>query len=195
MAEESLKSSAGAEDVNPRVVKASSLDAKRKSTEDEKLIKKLFDLDPLDWARYPDGHLVFIASTGAKFSYTANDLEALTASAAKSSKTSAGAEVGDTRAFTASSLNAKSKSPKSKPESQPQPDPSQPSTRAEGEDTRASMASSLDAKSAQPDPGPTPAGARSQLSAGAESADPQPVEASSRQPAEGHADLYPQATE
>jgi hypothetical protein len=166
MAEGRLKSSAGAEDENPRAIKASSLDAKRKSTEDEKLIKKLFNLSPLDWARYPDGRLVFIASTGAKFTYTANDVEALTASAAKSSKTSAGAEVGDTRAFTASSLNAKSKSPNSKPESQPQPDPE-----------------------------PTPAGAPSQLSAGAESADPQPAEASSRQPAGGQADLYPQATE
>ncbi len=120
MAEESLKSSARAEDENPRAVKAGSLDAKRKSTEDEKLIKKLFDLDPLDWARYPDGHLVFIASTGAKFSYSAQDLEALTASAAKSSKTSARAEVGDTRAFTASSLNAKSKP--SKPEHKIQPE-------------------------------------------------------------------------
>ncbi len=170
MAEGRLKSSAGAEDVNPRAVKASSLDAKRKSTEDEKLIKKLFNLNPLDWSRYPDGRLVFIAPTGAKYSYSAKDLEALTASAAKSSKTSAGAEVGDTRAFTASSLNAKSKPSKPERESQPQPD-------------------------TQPEPEPIPAGARSQLSAGAESVDPQPVEASSRQPAGGHADLYPQATE
>jgi len=164
MAEGRLKSSAGAEDENPRAIKASSLDAKRKSSADEKLIKKLFNLSPLDWARYPDDRLVFIASTGAKFSYTSEDLKALTFSPAKSSKTSSGAE---------------------------------------GENTRASkpvlsdsvVASSLAAKSAQPEPEPTPAGAPSQPSAGAEGVDPQPAEASSRQPAGGQSDLYPQATE
>ena len=41
---------------------------------DEKLIKKLFSLNPLDWSRYPDGRLVFIAPTGAKYSYSAKDL-------------------------------------------------------------------------------------------------------------------------
>jgi hypothetical protein len=75
---------------------------------DEKLIKKLFKVNPLDWARYPDGRLVFIADNGAKFSYTAEDLKAFSSSAAKSSETFAGAKVGETRASTASSPNAKS---------------------------------------------------------------------------------------
>ncbi len=95
MAEKSLQPSAGAEGVNPRALKASSLDAKRKSTVDEKLIKKLFNLSPLDWARYPDGRLVFIAPNGAKFSCTDEDLKALSASAAKSTQPAAGAESGD----------------------------------------------------------------------------------------------------
>ena len=75
---------------------------------DEKLIKKLFNLNPLDWSRYPDGRLVFIAPTGAKYSYSAKDLEALTASAAKS------------------------KPSKPEQENQPQPDP-QPEPQPEPE--------------------------------------------------------------
>jgi hypothetical protein len=77
MAEKMLKPSAGAEGGNPRALGASSPEAKRKSTSDAKLIKKLFQLEPLDWARYPNGTLVFIAPDGSKFRYTNQQLDEL----------------------------------------------------------------------------------------------------------------------
>ncbi|MDK2980232.1 MAG: hypothetical protein PWQ55_579 [Chloroflexota bacterium] len=50
---------------------------KSKKPADAKLIKKLFQLDPLDWARYPDGTLVFIAPDGSKRKCTDRQLEEL----------------------------------------------------------------------------------------------------------------------
>ena len=43
---------------------------KTKTNQDKALIKKLFAVDPIDYARYPDGTLAFISPTGQKFSYT-----------------------------------------------------------------------------------------------------------------------------
>ena len=77
MAEKALKPSAGTEGGNPRALGASSPEAKRKSTSDAKLIKKLFGGDPLDWARYPDDSLAFIAPDGSKHKYTRRQLEEL----------------------------------------------------------------------------------------------------------------------
>ncbi len=48
---------------------------KKHTSEDMKLIKKLFDLMPLDWARYPDGRLSFIAPDGSKATYTEQQLD------------------------------------------------------------------------------------------------------------------------
>ena len=53
---------------------------KVKVHEDGKLIKKLFKLDPLDWARYPDGSLVYIAPNGTKARFTKEELEELSSS-------------------------------------------------------------------------------------------------------------------
>ena len=52
---------------------------KTRTGADQKLIKKLFDLEPLDWARYPNGKLVFIAPNGSKAIYTSDQLEKLLA--------------------------------------------------------------------------------------------------------------------
>lgn len=79
MAEKILKPSAPAEGGNPRAVGASSPNAKRKTPADAKLIKSLFNLAPLDWARYPDDSLVFIAPDGSKYKYTRQQLEELAA--------------------------------------------------------------------------------------------------------------------
>ena len=43
---------------------------KTKTDADRKLIKEVFAIDPVSWARYPDGLLVFISPTGQKFGYT-----------------------------------------------------------------------------------------------------------------------------
>ena len=43
---------------------------KTKTDADRKLIKEVFAIDPVSWARYPDGKLVFISPTGQKFGYT-----------------------------------------------------------------------------------------------------------------------------
>ncbi|MCJ7626552.1 MAG: hypothetical protein MUO76_23925 [Anaerolineaceae bacterium] len=48
---------------------------KIKNASDSNLIKKIFGIDPVDWARYPDGHLSFISPTGQKFSYTQDRLD------------------------------------------------------------------------------------------------------------------------
>ena len=42
---------------------------------DAKLIQSIFNLDPLDWVRFPDGRLVFIAQDGRKFSYTQQQID------------------------------------------------------------------------------------------------------------------------
>jgi hypothetical protein len=47
---------------------------KIKNASDSSLIKKIFGIDPVDWARYPDGLLSFISPTGQKFSYTQDRL-------------------------------------------------------------------------------------------------------------------------
>jgi hypothetical protein len=71
--------SAGAERADPRAIAASSREAKRKTDQDEKLIKKLFEVDPLDWARYPNGTLAFIRPDGSKVTCTQVQLESIQA--------------------------------------------------------------------------------------------------------------------
>ena len=71
--------SAGAERADPRAIAASSREAKRKTDQDEKLIKILFEVDPLDWARYPDGSLAFIHPDGSKSTYTQEQLDTIQA--------------------------------------------------------------------------------------------------------------------
>ena len=48
---------------------------KIKQASDRKLIQKIFDVVPLDWARYPDDTLTFISPTGQKFSYSLEEIE------------------------------------------------------------------------------------------------------------------------
>ena len=48
---------------------------KEKNKSDFNLIKKLFNIEPVDWARYADGRLSFISPTGQKFVYSDADLE------------------------------------------------------------------------------------------------------------------------
>lgn len=48
---------------------------KVKSQADRKLIKEVFAVEPIDWARYPDGKLSFISPTGQKFTYTDEQFE------------------------------------------------------------------------------------------------------------------------
>jgi hypothetical protein len=43
---------------------------KTKTQADRQLIKTLLAVDPVDWARYPDGTLTFISPTGQKFRYS-----------------------------------------------------------------------------------------------------------------------------
>lgn len=43
---------------------------KTKTQADRNLIKSLLAVDPIDWARYPDGTLAFISPTGQKFRYS-----------------------------------------------------------------------------------------------------------------------------
>lgn len=50
-------------------------ESKVKSKEDQSLIKKIFNIDPVDWARYPDDKLSFISPTGQKFSYTQDQID------------------------------------------------------------------------------------------------------------------------
>ena len=50
---------------------------KERTEKDRKLIKELFGYDPLDWARYPGGHLVHISPTGQKFKHAPEYLENL----------------------------------------------------------------------------------------------------------------------
>ena len=47
---------------------------KTKTQADRQLIKSLFSIDPINWARYPDGKLVFISPVGQKFLYTEQQL-------------------------------------------------------------------------------------------------------------------------
>ena len=48
---------------------------KTKSKADFNLIKKIFHIEPVDWARYADGRLSFISPTGQKFVYSASGLD------------------------------------------------------------------------------------------------------------------------
>ncbi len=47
---------------------------KTKTQADKLLIKSIFSIDPVDWARYPDGYLSFISPTGQKFRYSNQQL-------------------------------------------------------------------------------------------------------------------------
>jgi len=51
---------------------------KTKTAADRKLIKEVFAVDPVSWARYPDGRLVFISPTGQKFGYTQEQFDNIT---------------------------------------------------------------------------------------------------------------------
>jgi len=48
---------------------------KEKNKSDFNLIKKLFNIEPIDWARSADGRLAFISPTGQKFVHSVSDLE------------------------------------------------------------------------------------------------------------------------
>jgi hypothetical protein len=68
--------SARAEGADTRNPAASSRRVKSKTKTDAKLIKKLFGIDALDWARYPDDHIVFISPEGKKLSVSQEEIEA-----------------------------------------------------------------------------------------------------------------------
>ena len=51
------------------------MQVKTKTEADRKAIKDLFGCDPVSWARYPDGRLVFISPTGQKFGYTREEFD------------------------------------------------------------------------------------------------------------------------
>jgi hypothetical protein len=48
-----------------------------KDNKDLALIKSLFHIQPIDWARRSDGCLVFISPTGQKFVYTDEMIQAI----------------------------------------------------------------------------------------------------------------------
>jgi len=50
---------------------------KIKTKLDRQEIKRIFSIDPIDWARYPDGTLAFISPTGQKFKYSQVMLDVL----------------------------------------------------------------------------------------------------------------------
>jgi len=50
---------------------------KTKTQVDRLLIRSLLAVDPIDWARYPDGTLSFISPTGQKFRYSQQMLDQL----------------------------------------------------------------------------------------------------------------------
>jgi len=50
-----------------------------KTKQDFELIKNIFNVEPISWARYPDGRLVFISPTGQKFAYSQELLDQLAA--------------------------------------------------------------------------------------------------------------------
>lgn len=50
---------------------------KTKTNIDRQEIKRIFAVAPIDWARYPDGTLVFISPTGQKFKYSQRMLDVL----------------------------------------------------------------------------------------------------------------------
>jgi len=50
---------------------------KTKTQADRQLIKKILGIDPVDWARYPDGTLVIITPAGKKFKYSVQMIDVL----------------------------------------------------------------------------------------------------------------------
>jgi len=50
---------------------------KTKTQADRQEIKRIFSIEPVDWARYPDGTLSFISPTGQKFKYSQDMLDIL----------------------------------------------------------------------------------------------------------------------
>ena len=65
---------------------------KTKTQADRLMIKKLLNIDPIDWARYPDGTLAFIAPSGKKFKYSLRMIDVVkkdTADAKASKKSAA----------------------------------------------------------------------------------------------------------
>jgi hypothetical protein len=55
---------------------------KAKTPEDGRLIRQICGCEALDWARYADGRLVFIASDGRKNTLTQEEIERLSPKAA-----------------------------------------------------------------------------------------------------------------
>jgi hypothetical protein len=55
---------------------------KEKTPEDGRLIQRLCGCEPLSWARYADGRLVFIAPDGRKNTLTPEEIERLSPKAA-----------------------------------------------------------------------------------------------------------------
>jgi hypothetical protein len=84
---------------------------KTKTQADRQIIKSILNIDPIDWARYPDGTLAFIAPSGKKFKYSLKMVGVLKqdASDSKAAKKAA-----------AKKTSAK----KAKKESLPEPEPS-----------------------------------------------------------------------
>ena len=151
---EALPQGRGKDTRNPA---ASSRRVKSKTKTDAKLIKKLFGIDALDWARYPDGRLVVIGPSGAKDTYTEQQLDQLIAASKPSTSVDREAlpqgRGKDPRNTRASSCKVKRNPSKITPEAEakPKPEPkpesagapaSQPSASAEGGDPGPRAASS-----------------------------------------------------
>ncbi len=50
---------------------------KTKTQADRQLIKSILGIDPIDWARYPDGTLTLITPAGKKFKYSVRMIDVL----------------------------------------------------------------------------------------------------------------------
>ena len=50
---------------------------KTKTQADRKLIQSVLGIDPIDWARYPDGTLTLITPAGKKFKYSLKMIDVL----------------------------------------------------------------------------------------------------------------------
>jgi len=82
---------------------------KTKTQADRQLIKTLLAIDPIDWARYPDGTLSFISPTGQKFKYSQQLLDSIKQ------------DIADSKAAAKKAAAKKAVSKKAKNESLPKP--------------------------------------------------------------------------
>ena len=84
---------------------------KTKTQADRQIIKTLLAIDPIDWARYPDGTLTFISPTGQKFKYSQRLLDSIKQ------------DIADSKAAAKKAAAMKSSAKKSKKESMTKPEP------------------------------------------------------------------------